>query len=96
MINFELSLKSGNDVGALLPAADYLQPGATYRLVFAIGLRERKPFDFFVDAYGIVPGAIESAETIGPAAGFGYTIADDTLQAITAPAIHLYLPLVTQ
>lgn len=66
---------------------------------FDIGLQAAQAFDFYVDAYGVMPGAVNSAIRLNQlqAATMNLSIPDEFLVENEEDATHeIYMPVITQ
>lgn len=79
--------------GGVVVVPGEIGPGASFTVDYAIGLQERLPFTFFVDAFGLTAGGAEAA-TVANAVGFTYTITDLDQQSSTDLSNTIYLPVV--
>lgn len=87
-------LTNDNQLIGVSGVPNTLAPGASFTVSFQIGLRERKPFTFLTDAYGVPddPRATNAALT---APSFTYTATAAALQV--APLRQtIYLPLIAR
>jgi hypothetical protein len=80
-------------VGSVLSAAASIGPKATVAVTFVIGLPTRRPFDFYVDGYGLLPAG--AAGAAGDAGGPALLLPVDEA-ALTAIDYPIYLPLVNR
>lgn len=87
---------SGGPVGygGVVAVPDAIGPGMTFTVDFAIGLQAVRPFDFFVDAFGLAQGDISA--TAIDADGFAYAVPTDALQREGERANQIYLPLIAR
>ena len=79
-------------VGAVLNLPVSLAPGAAQVVTFQIGLQAKVPFNFVVDAYGVLGNGAGAAESLAPGAGFAYAITAGDLAPTNGGQTQLYLP----
>lgn len=88
--------------GALLTVPGYIAAGGSFQVEFQLGLQVQRPFDFFVDAYGL-PADAEAAQFLHTqplATPFDISVNADDFSPDNILPKHsnhtIYLPFITQ
>ncbi len=81
--------------GGVVVVPGEIGPGASFTVDYAIGLQERRPFTFFVDAFGLTVNGVDAA-TATLATGFSYNITNFDHQSLDGLSNALYLPFIAR
>lgn len=84
-------------VGAVITGPTAIAPNERFEITYAIGLQQRRPFAFFVDAYGLDRDGIAGAMPDPmPAPEFNFSIDDGSFAPTVTAGNSIYLPLINR